>query len=292
MVSLRVVSGPLSDAERSAQVFSGAILVFRDIRSMRALADRASKILDEAFAGLPPLEAHRHLDRADYVERAQALRTFVAKDEEALSLLRRAFAETGMDTAHAFRDRVLLRAQPPGQSHASRETGRLAPHRDTWGSGVMAQTNWWMPVLPVATERTLALYPGYWSRAIANDSAGWNFDEVLERIKNARTRGERLDTPLAPMATEEPNPGSALPIVLEPGDMLCFSGAQLHGSTPNETNLARFNIETRTVTLDDVITGRGALDIDGAAPGVHLEWFRNLDDGRKLDQALPPARGD
>ena len=102
-------------------------------------------------------------------------------------------------------------------------------------------------------------------------------------------RGETLDAPLAPMATEEPLPGSALPIVPEPGDMLCFSGAHLHGSTPNETDLGRFNIETRTVTLDDVISGRGAPDIDGASPGEHLEWFRNLDDGRRLDEALPPS---
>lgn len=259
---------------------------------MRALADRAAGILAKTFAGLPPLEAHRHLDRTAYVERAQALRTLISKDEEALLLLRHAFAETGMDTANAFRDRVLLRAQPPGQSHASRETARLAPHRDSWGSGVMAQTNWWMPVLPVAAERTLALYPSYWARSIANDSAGWNFDEVRARIKDARARGETLELPLAPIATEEPMPGSALAIVPEPGDMLCFSGAHLHGSTPNESDVGRFNIETRTVTLDDVISGRGAPDVDGASPDVHLGWFRNLDDRRKLDQALPPARGD
>ena len=249
MVSLKYVSGPMSDEQRSAQIFDGAILVFRDVPAMGALARHAVSMLDEVFDGLPPLEAHRALDRASYVERAATLRARIAKDAAANEHLRRAFAETGMDTDRAFRDRVIFRAQPPGISHSARETGRIAPHRDTWGSNVAAQTNWWMPVLPIDAERTLALYPDYWQRAISNDSAHWDFDMVRARIKDARAQGVTIDGPLAPVATEEPDSRSAMPIVIEPGDMLCFSGAHLHGSTPNESPLARFNIETRTVCL-------------------------------------------
>ena len=74
----------------------------------------------------------------------------------------------------------------------------------------------------------------------------------------------------------------AWPVVIEPGELLSFSGAHLHASIPNNTDVVRFNLETRTVCLDDLLENRGAPDIDHAAPRHPTGWFVRIDDGAPL----------
>ena len=62
------------------------------------------------------------------------------------------------------------------------------------------------------------------------------------------------------------------------------SGAHIPASTPNATGVARFHLETRTVSIDDRIAHRGAPDLDGAAPRRPLEWFARMADGAALEE--------
>jgi ectoine hydroxylase-related dioxygenase (phytanoyl-CoA dioxygenase family) len=78
---------------------------------------------------------------------------------------------------------------------------------------------------------------------------------------------------------------SELRIIIEPGDLLCFSGAHLHASVPNVSERTRVSVELRTVNLDDFLRGRGAPDLDGHAPQVQLEWFRSIAGGSPLSAA-------
>jgi ectoine hydroxylase-related dioxygenase (phytanoyl-CoA dioxygenase family) len=75
---------------------------------------------------------------------------------------------------------------------------------------------------------------------------------------------------------------SELRLVIEPGDLLCFSGAHLHASVPNVSAETRCSVELRTVNIDDVARDRGAPDLDGRAPQVPLHWFRSMSDGTAL----------
>ena len=77
--------------------------------------------------------------------------------------------------------------------------------------------------------------------------------------------------------------------MIEPGDLLCFSGAHLHASVPNTTAETRCSMELRTVNADDIESGRGAPDLDGRAPRVPLEWFRSMVDGRPLRREEEPV---
>jgi hypothetical protein len=52
---------------------------------------------------------------------------------------------------------------------------------------------------------------------------------------------------------------------------------------PNRSGVARFSIETRTVDADDLAAGRGAPNVDGAAPRVAVEWFHRVSDGAPLE---------
>jgi hypothetical protein len=203
----------------------------------------------------------------------------VRSEPQTKRLLGAALEEVGVDPERSYWDSVHLRIVPPAEGN--RQIGRLGFHRDTWGSNLLQQTNWWMTIRPLASERTIAFYPSYWSRPIENSSASWDLDEIRER----RRSGEPdEDIPIVPEPTEPVDTESELRIVIEPGDLLCFSGAHLHASVPNATAETRCSVELRTVNVDDIARGRGAPNLDGRAPLVPLEWFKSMTDGRPLRQ--------
>ena len=103
-------------------------------------------------------------------------------------------------------------------------------------------------------------------RAIANDSDRWDIRELRER----RAAGKKGDYPLLPVATEPVETADELRIVIEPGDLLCFSGAHLHGSVANTSGLTRFSAEFRTVNERDRRDGRGARNDGRVRPA--LRW--------------------
>lgn len=203
-------------------------------------------------------------------------------DEQVRQLVGGALEEVGVDPQRTYWDKIHLRIVPPAAGDG--QVGTIGVHRDTWGSNVLSQTNWWLPIRPLASERTIAFYLSYWSRPIENNSASWNLDEIRER----RRKGER-NVPIVPEPTEPVDAESELRIVIEPGDLLCFSGAHLHASVPNVTAETRCSVELRTVHVDDIARDRGAPDLDGRAPLVPLEWFRSMADGRPLRREEEPV---
>jgi hypothetical protein len=206
----------------------------------------------------------------------------VRTDARIKELFRAALEHVGVDPARGYWDSIYLRLVPPIEPGAERQVGRIGFHRDTWSSNVLQQTNWWATIRPLSADRTIAFYPAYWSRPIANTSADWDLDE----IRALRRSGERdEDIEIVPEPSEPVDTSSELRIVVEPGDLLCFSGAHLHATVPNVSDQTRVSVELRTVSLDDLAQGRGAPDVDGRAPKVPLEWFRSMEDGAPLPRA-------
>jgi hypothetical protein len=218
------------------------------------------------------------LGRAD-PDGIDELRKRFGRDPKVRGLYRAALEHVGLDPARRYWDSLYLRVVPPVDGGAERQIGRIGFHRDTWSSNVPQQTNWWTTIYPLTPERTIAFYTGYWSRPIENTSADWDLDEIRAR----RRSGERdEDIPIVPEPSEPVDTSSELRVVIDPGDLLCFSGAHLHASVPNVSERARVSVELRTVHLDDLTQGRGAPEIDGQAPQTPLEWFRSMADGSPL----------
>jgi hypothetical protein len=206
----------------------------------------------------------------------------VRTDARIKELFRAALEHVGVDPARSYWDSIYLRLVPPIEPGAERQVGRIGFHRDTWSSNVLQQTNWWATIRPLSADRTIAFYPAYWSRPIANTSADWDLDE----IRTLRRSGKRdEDIEIVPEPSEPVDTSSELRIVVEPGDLLCFSGAHLHATVPNVSDQTRVSVELRTVSMDDLAQGRGAPDVDGRAPKVPLEWFRSMEDGAPLRRA-------
>ena len=261
---------PPLDRER---LFRGEILAFRRMPAMTALVERARAMSCQAFAPHAPPDAQASLDRADFLARAGDLRRSFMRDEGVRAAYRAVIAALGLDPARTYADRLILRLQPSGDTHRGRRVRDLPAHRDTWGSNVMAQINLWGPVFPVEPGATMVIWPALFGRPVANTSAEWD----LERLRESPGR-----YPLLPECRAPLDDACGVPVLIEPGDLLCFSGAHLHASRLNRTGRTRLSIDSRIVDGGDVRAGRGAANVDGHAPRVGWEWFRGVADGEPL----------
>ena len=261
---------PPLDRER---VFRGDLVVFRGLPAMHRLVARARAMAEAAFAPHPPPRAQEAFGPAEFLSRAAALRRSFMRDPAPRAAFREVVESIGLDPASTYADRLILRLQPSGSSHSGRRVRDLPAHRDTWGSNLMAQINLWGPVFPLDPGATMVIWPTLLDRAVPNTSADWD----LERLREARER-----YPLLPQLRGSVGEAPEVPVMIAPGDLLCFSGAHLHASRPNRTGAVRVSVDSRTVDARDIRAGRGAENVDGNAPRVGHEWFHRVTDGAVL----------
>ena len=258
-------------------------MLFDSLSATRRLVQKARSIARHCFDMQNPTHAHRRFARKVFFERAAA-----AQKEFNTAPYRAIFAdcltEIGLSTNGLFRDTLGLRIAPPVKTHEGGFRSNVAIHRDTWGSGLQAQINWWLPVWPLTKERTMGFYPAHWLKPIANTTAQWSFKEFLASRKKAAP-GKAAAYPSAPCALVAPD-GEVYPVLPPVGSMLVFSSAHLHASIPNHTALTRFSIEIRTVSLGDLRKNRGApnVDCESKEPLTHL--FRSLSDNTRLSDCF------
>lgn len=269
----------LSPVALSKAIFDGRILYFENLAPVDDVIAIARRCIEHAFPGLDPLTAHQHIDRAAYEACYGAARAAFLDDNGARQAIEAALTDAGIDSGVTCRDRSILRVSPPDTPDCAKGFGTVPPHRDSWGSGLSCQINWWLPVYPVTAERTLALFPAHWAMPIANDSEGWNW----------RRAGREPGIPLLPTAQDEPDRTGEVRLLADPGTLIAFSAAHLHASVPNTTEEARFSCETRTVSIDDLRRGAGVPMIDGAPKAPALQWFRRLGGRRPLSEIVVEA---
>jgi hypothetical protein len=81
-------------------------------------------------------------------------------------------------------------------------------------------------------------------------------------------------------------PGQELIILPAPGEVLLFSGAQLHASIPNTSGRARYSVDFRTVDVGDLMAGRGAPLADVRCTGTAIRDFINVGDENSFDEEM------
>jgi hypothetical protein len=273
VTALHFLSGPLGDEARGELLFAGDLLVFKGVAALSELVDLAEELIRSLFGR----------DGAEVPGRVEELQQRFRRDGRMKRLFASALECVGVDLERAYWDWLYLRVQPGRGRLVGWDSGTLGCHRDTWSSNVYAQINWWTPIRPLSAARTIAIYPAYWGRPVANTSADWDLHVVRAQAPGASQSGRM---PLVPEPTERVDRSTELRIVIEPGDLFCFSGAHLHASVPNTTSEARFSVEVRTVFVDDLVSGRAAPNLDGRAPRIPLEWFRRIRDGAALPASV------
>lgn len=271
-----------------AALYKGTIARFRDFASVAALVALTRAILEARFAPYPPTETHRHYGQTALAAAyAEAQRDF-ANAPEIKAAWRSVWEAVGLDPETTGRDRLMLRFQPPhppgGERPWARSTATVSFHRDTWGTNLYAQVNWWAPVYPLSADRTFAFFPELFDQPLANSSAEFDIADVMRRNREAPEtvgKGE-----MVPRLLEDLDWSKAQPVTIAPGEIIAFSSQHAHAGVQNHTDLTRISLETRTLDIPDHLAGRGARNVDGRARWMTPGMFRRVSDGRPLTEVL------
>jgi len=269
-------SGGLAGDELAAHVFTGRIVVFEQLRPVAQLVEATRNLLDSAFEGLDPPSAFNAIGADAYRERMKRARALFRKDAGIGRLYRDAIIAAGADPETTYIDKLALRNAPPFAADYSHSFGALPPHRDSWGAGLDCQINWWLPFFELTPERTMAIFPRYWDQAIVNDSGSWDW----------RRAASEPGYPSLPAAQEAVDWSEAVYITVPPGALVAFSASHLHATVPNSTGEARISSDTRTVDLNHLQAARGARNIDRGDVPPGLDWFRHIETGERLSEAV------
>ena len=277
-LDLRYPSSSQNDKDRANAVFSGAVLIYRALPAMYELVDCLREITRQELGLNEPFLAESELESAAFLHRARRVRQVVRESDDVARLYKAVLLETGVDVSAIFYDHFKLRFQPSNDISRTRYMRDLPVHRDTWGSNIHAQINWWAPVWPVTADRTIGMFPALWNVPVSNTSAAWSYGEFTRHLKADKD----TNYPMLPHCADPPLLSEAVPIVIAPGDIMAFSGAHLHCSIPNRSGVARISTETRTVSARDLHYSRSAKNVDCDASVSQFHWFRHVETGESL----------
>lgn len=273
----------ISDKERADILFAGDLLVYRQRPSMIKLIEFTKEMLQQQFGQCDYTQIQNDLARQPYLEQMGEVQTRFRNSESARQLFFSALKECGVDLDKTYYDHFPLRVVPFSDQHLGAQRAAIGHHRDTWGSNIDCQINWWAPIFSLTEERTIAIYPQYWDKPLANNTESWSFSEFL-KTRNDTQNERQVAYPSAPTPSETVDESGVVKVVIAPGDVLNFASAHLHASVPNTTDSARFSIEMRTVNSDFLIADLKSPNFDNAATKPMYQWFKNI----VSKQALKP----
>ena len=280
---------PLPARDFHDRIYAGEMFCLRQLPHMRAIIAASQSHAEACLAPLHPTQAHNDLSRKALVDTFGAYRRSYHTNEDIQALWSAFFSAIGFDLDTIARDRTLARVQVPFERSPDHNsdlvTAPLAFHRDTWGSNIYAQVNWWAPIYPVTADRTMQMFPDLWDRPLKNSSDRFDVQAVVEAQQKSGRRQKTPDDHI-PHLAEDGLQNTPQPVLIEPGDIIAFSGAHAHGSVPNTTDVARLSLETRTVSINDLRAGRGAPNLDGHAKWMAPGWFKRISDGVALNDVL------
>ena len=266
------------DDERRLKIYGGQIYVFSPRPTTIAFCDFARELIEAAFAPLDPQTAQRELPVERFVEIVAPLKPRFIHHPRTLELERALLADFGCDPEQLYFDVPRLRVAASDHYLDAGVAYPLHPHRDTWYASPLCQLNWWLPVYPIESESTFAFHPRYWNQVVPNSSSDYDHYEWNRSGRKNAAKEVKTDTRKQPKATTELELEPQVRIVVPPGGLILFSGAQLHSTVPNTSGRSRFSIDFRTAHLAELRDVGGAPNLDSAGHGTTLRELRRLGD--------------
>lgn len=279
------IDAQIGDEERRRRLYAGDIFIISATDSTRALVALAQEMLASAFPGFDPQTIHKHMTADQVAAILGKMKPAFIHHPECKRLIPRIVKECGADLSKLYFDVPRMRSAYPSHFLSSGIAYAFHPHRDTWYSAPMCQVNWWMPIFPVAPENAMGFYPDYFDRPVKNNSEIYNYYEWNTKNRASAAQHVKSDTREQPKPQQDLN-SQSMRYLPPPGGIILFSGAQLHETVPNTTDLARYSIDFRTVDFDDVAERRGAVNVDSRSTGTTMRDYMCAADGRPLPEEL------
>lgn len=268
----------VDDAARRLELYRGRLFVFSPRSSTVALCEHARRMIEDAFAGVDPRTAQYSMPVERFVSVCAPLKPAFIHHPRTILLIKDIVAELGCELHHTYIDVPRLRMVTHGGYLTSGVGYAHHPHRDTWYSAPCCQLNWWIPIYGFEAESSLAFHPRYWNQAVKNGSSEFNYYQWNADGRKNAAKHVNSDTRVQPRAEQPLDLDPQVRIVCTAGSIVLFSGAQLHSTVRNTSGLTRYSLDFRTVNMEDVISRRGAPNVDSRPQGTSLRDFRRADD--------------
>lgn len=283
---------PVGDLRQ--RLYAGDLVILTRLKALAKFVDYLRSELDDLFAPYDPQHVHEFIEPAEMARLLGEWKPRWIHAERSRELVRAIIAEAGLEPEHTHYDVPKPRTSFP-VGHLTTGIAFAFPwHRDVWYSAPAQQINWWLPVFPVSETNAMSFDLASFARPVPNTSGDFDYYE-----NNAR----RFSTAKSVAKESQARPGAighsatvdVIPLPA-PGEVLLFSGAQLHTSIPNTSGLARYSVDFRTVDTRDLTAGRGAPLVDAECTGTAIRDFVSIKDESAFDEELvqslygpPPA---
>jgi hypothetical protein len=268
--------------ELRQRLYSGDLIVLTRLRTMAEFVKYVRDELSELFAPHDPEHAHEHIEPAEMAKILGEWKPRWIHAERSRGLVRAIIAEAGFEPEHTHYDVPKPRTSFPS-GHLTTGIAYAFPwHRDVWYSAPAQQINWWLPVFPVRETNAMSFDLASFGRAVPNTSGGFDYYENNAcRLNTAKSVGREGQS--RPGAIGHTPAADLIPLPA-PGQVLLFSGAQLHTSIPNSSGLARYSVDFRTVDTRDLEARRGAPLKDAYCTGTAIRDFISVKDEGAFDE--------
>ena len=258
-------------------IYSGRIFSFKKNSISLKLVAEIKNLISTSYEG--------HLDNFHHFEKHEDLSVKLINElknqKPFKELFKRFLTDIGFNQGKTYWDKFVVRIAPASDKFKPRENSRIGIHRDTWGTNIHQQINWWAPINDLDVKNTLIFYPDYFSKKVRNSTASWDLNVYLEKRKQNDFSYPSAPELLESLATDI----KTLPITIEPGEILCFSGSHLHSSTKEKSLKTRFSYEIRTVCMDDIESNIQAPNIDCDLKWQFPKIFRHVETNSQLEIA-------
>jgi len=222
---------------------------------------------------------HQHLDKEKFVEYVLEVKRLFTNSNVAHQLVSTFIKNLGLSASDCIYHAPRIRVIPPSSYLNAGVSYNYKAHRDTWYGGVNCQINAWMPVNNLTECQGMWLAPSYFQSKVPNSSDLYSVKNWMETERWKASKNIEAETRVHPKPVDEIPDSDRITFLGNPGDLLFFSGAQMHGSNVNTTDKIRYSVDFRFIYLPDLNAGKGAPDVDNKCGDVmgSLEDFFHID---------------
>jgi hypothetical protein len=277
-----VVDPALSGDDLRQQLYTGNLVILTRLRTLNDFVEYTRDELIELFAPHDPEHVHEHIEPAEMAKILSAWKPRFIHSERSKKLVRAVIEEAGFPAEDTHYDLPKPRTSFP-VGHLTTGVAVAFPwHRDAWYSAPAQQINWWLPIFPVREDNAMSFDLARFDQSVPNSSDTFDYyQNNASRLTTAT--GVTREAQARPGAIDH-QPDQELVVLPAPGQVLLFSGTQLHKSIPNTSGWARFSVDFRIVYTPDLMAGRGAPLVDVYCTGTSIRDFVNVADERRFDE--------
>ena len=263
-------------------IYDGDLVVFTKLHSVRKFVDYTREQLTDLFRPYDPEHAHEHIDKVEMAKLLGSWKPRFIHSPTSQNLVCNIIREARFSPEGTHYDLPKPRTSFP-IGHLTTGIAYAFPwHRDVWYAAPAQQVNWWLPVFELRADNCMVFDPPRFARAVTNTSK--EFDYYQNNAARLNTASQISNEQQVRPAAVDYAPVGELVLVPAPGEVMLFSGAQLHASIPNSSGQSRFSVDFRTVDVADLNAGRAAPRVDADCTGTAIRDFRRVADGAPFDE--------